>query len=126
MLVMVGNLRARVGQVKDLTVGVQLTRWGLRPVALQLRFDDGTAWYCPPDPMPVCGVRDVHAPKRAITTDSTLMVDDTPRGNTAPQDLQPLVQPYRGTIRIWGEVPNDGFNGEYFVGPLSASPPAKQ
>jgi hypothetical protein len=128
-LVMVGNLRARVEPVKDSpgypTVGVQLARWGLRPVALRVHFEDGTAWYCPPDPTPVCGVRVVHAPKRAIATDSTLMVDDTPRGNTAPQDLQPVGQAYPGTIRIWDEVPHDGFNGEYFVGPLSASPPPK-
>jgi hypothetical protein len=134
-VVMLGNLRARVteglGDDKNYApVGYYLSRWGLRPLALRVRFEDGTAWYCPPDPMPRCGPYAVNAPKTLARIDNS---DDATRwvisqgmtpwegagGHTAPTG-----KVFPGTVVFWGEEPTNGFNGEFFVGPLTASPPA--
>ncbi|HUM13594.1 MAG TPA: hypothetical protein VLT82_21785 [Myxococcaceae bacterium] len=128
MLVMVGNVRARVQLLPDAPdywpVGWQLIRWGLRPVALRVRFEDGTAWYCTPDPLPNCGVRPVKAPQHVVSV-TTLLRDETRNTNLSPQDQQPTGQLFPGTLRIWGDDPQGGFHGEFAVGPLTASPPAR-
>jgi hypothetical protein len=127
MLVMVGNLRARSEMLPDAPgyqpLGWQLARWGLRPVSLRVRFEDGTAWYCTAEPIPNCGVHPVVAPRTAVS-ETTLMRDETRDTNLAPQDQQPLGKAYPGTVRIWGEEPQGGFHGEFVVGALTASPPA--
>jgi len=128
VLVMLGNVRARVQLLPDAQdywpVGWQLIRWGLRPVALRVRFEDGTAWYCTPDPLPSCGVRPVSAPKHVVSV-TTLLRDETRNTNLAPQDQQPTTHLYPGTLQIWGEEPQGGFHGEFAVGSLTASPPAR-
>jgi hypothetical protein len=134
-VVMIGNLRARVteglGDDKNYEpAGYFLARWGLRPLALRVRFEDGTAWYCPPDPIPKCGPYAVNSPKTLARIDNS---DDATRwvisqgmtpwegagGHTAPTG-----KVFPGTVVFWGEDATNGFNGEYFVGPLTASPPA--
>jgi len=134
-LVMVGNLRARVVQglerEPDFTpVGFYLAKWGLRPVALRVRFEDGSAWFCPPQPTPRCGAYTVHAPKDPAKAEFysdaamwTISAGLTPwegaGGHQAPTGTI-----YPGTVVLWGEDAQGGFNGEFYVGALSASPPA--
>jgi hypothetical protein len=79
-------------------LGWMLDRWGLRPVALDVRFPGGEAWACPSAAMAVCGPAPVR-PRPART-------------GTAGASVELFTSPGP-----------DGIMGEYRVGLLTASPP---
>lgn len=83
----------------EVPLAAALTRWGLRPLPLDLRLSGGTAWRCPaPGAGPGCGEAEV-----------------------------PARPPLPGTgvprIDLFAMPDADGFLGAFFVGVVSPSPP---
>jgi hypothetical protein len=80
------------------SLGWYLARWGLRPLALDLRSPGGEAWACPSGG--ACG--------------------PTPVPGQAPPPDGP-----GQTLQFFPHPDAEGFAGTYVVGPLTASPPAR-
>ena len=128
MVVLVGNLHAqtRPGQVSDdyLPLGARLDRFGLKPVALVMAYDGGTTWGCTLEAGFGCGVHPVRGwpPKGASTYTETATERASKGGMGAAGDAAPDAPRFPRSIRLWPHR-SEGFDGQYYLGPITASLP---
>jgi hypothetical protein len=106
-ILLTGNVHARTvkGVPWDATfvpLGWHLAQVQADLVSLDADYTAGTAWVCVLEPNTQCGVRRVSAPRR---------VPLPPRG----------LIPY---VLRWPEPSAEGYHGHFYVGALTASPPA--
>lgn len=113
LLVLVGNVQARVVRGAEWDpelspMGWYLAREGLPVKSLDARFSGGTAWTCKLAP-------DGHIP----CGESSAVL---PRGVSRERGTH-----YRGSepfVRLLDADAREGFHGVFYVGPVTASPPA--
>lgn len=113
LLVLVGNVQARVVRGTEWDpelspMGWYLSREGLPVTSLDARFSGGTAWTCQltPEEQLACG-------------EGTPVL---PRGISREQGIR-----YEGSapfVRLLDADAREGFHGVFYVGPVTASPPA--
>jgi hypothetical protein len=101
VIALVGNVHARAAQGLswDPTyrpLGWRLSQTGHRVWALDAAFASGTVWLCSVGANLDCGE---HPAKGQAVGATTL-------------------------VKVWGERSREGFDGFFYVGPVSASPPA--
>jgi hypothetical protein len=101
VVALIGNVHARAAQgfSWDPTyrpTGWRLAQTGHRVVALDAAFANGTMWLCSVSDRLDCGE---HPAKGQAAGSQTL-------------------------VKVWGQRSRDGFDGFFYVGPVSASPPA--
>jgi hypothetical protein len=122
MVVLVGNLHAntRPGNIAPgyYPVGARLESFGLRPVALVMAYDSGTIWSCTQSDGTGCGVHPVRAwPPGERTTPLKRFVNEA-MGKSGGRGL--LLR----SVILWKERAL-GFDGVFYVGPVTASRPAR-
>jgi hypothetical protein len=130
MFVLVGNLHAQTapGKVTQsyVPIGTRLDRFGLRPVSLLMAFDAGTAWHCTMEGGFGCGVHAVRAwPPHATTVPAPTVGDKitSAYGMGAVGTAVPDAPKASRYVRLWPQR-SEGFDGLFYVGPVSASRPA--
>jgi hypothetical protein len=101
VLVLSGNVHARAASGLPwapgyVPMGVRLAKRLPRVVTLDLAYASGTAWICTIGPRLDCGVRAARGPDNGV----------------------------RPFIHLWPKRDEHGFDGVYYVGAVSASPPA--
>ena len=98
-------------------LGARLETFGLRPVSLLMAYDAGTAWLCTYEEHLGCGVHPVAGwppPTKVMPREVALRPGlDYSLGLPLPTRF----------VRQWDER-TDGFDGFFYVGPLTASWPA--
>jgi len=130
MFVLVGNLHAQTaaGKVTKsyLPIGTRLDRFGLRPVSLLMAFDAGTAWHCTMEAGFACGVHSVRAWPPPSAAAAPVTVGDritTSHGMGAVGTAVPDTPKAPRYVRLWPQR-SEGFDGLFYVGPVTASRPA--
>jgi hypothetical protein len=103
VIVLSGNVHARATSglpwaPKYVPMGVRLSKRLPRVLTLDLAYASGTAWICTVGSRLDCGVRPAKGPDNGI----------------------------RPFIHLWPERDEHGFDGVYYVGAVSASPPARE
>jgi hypothetical protein len=108
-----------------LPLGARLETYGLRPVALLMAYDSGTAWLCTLQEHLGCGVQQVRQwpprSKSAVLTAGDLATTAGGLGSVGSAVPDTPLPPR--FVRQWDKR-SEGFDGLFYVGPLTASRPA--
>ena len=131
VVVLVGNVHAQTtpGKIVEgyLPLGARLDRFGLRPISLVMAFDAGTAWNCTLEKGLGCGVHPVRSwPPRPAEVISGTPGDriSSEAGMGAAGTAVPDTPTAPRYVRRWSHR-TEGFDGLFYVGAVSASPPAR-
>jgi hypothetical protein len=129
-IALVGNVHAATDVGMPLAgyipMGARLQDDGLRPIALRMSHADGAFWGCDLGVGLGCGVHRTRAwpagppPAARTATD----IGTTAMGMGAAGDPAPRLPPVGRYVRLWG-TRQEGFDGLFYVGTVTASPPAR-
>lgn len=134
-LVLCGNVRARTVAGVDwdeafVPMGMRLKQSVPRLRALDAEYAPGQAWTCKLAQPITCGVEWIAAPRRASfkelpppqPTNQHLVGTHPAPG--AVYDPQPKFRGYRPFVRLSSSLSPEGYDGYFYVGPITPSPPA--